>query len=62
MVKQPGFVDHNQRKLLEKCDSTYLYFFEYRASSDNFTANFAQKCHFFSKIHRNNSQNAVLGY
>ena len=41
MVKQPGFVDPNQRKLLEKSNSIYLYFFEYRASSDNFTANFA---------------------
>ena len=42
MVKQPGFVDPNQRKLLEKCNSLYLYFFEFRASSDNFTANFAK--------------------
>ena len=49
MVKQPGFVDPNQRKLLEKCNYIYLYFFEYRASSDNFTANFAQKCHFLVK-------------
>ena len=62
MVKQPGFVDPNQRKLLDKCNSIYLYFFEYRASSDNFTAIFAQKCHIFSKIHRNNTQNAVLGH
>ena len=27
MVKQPGFVDPNQRKMLEKCNSIYLYFF-----------------------------------
>ena len=41
MVKQPGFVDPNQRKLLKNEILCIYTFFEYRASSDNFTANFA---------------------